>query len=161
MGYTHYFSFKAPKRAKGEAERVEKSYKTAIKHCQKIIQTYSKVNGGIAGYTAHSKLMQYGGVVCNGKTGEDCEDFVLREHYMQNLEDRFGEFCKTGQNPYDVLVVACLIVLKHYLCDNIAIDSDGTKTDWSEGLLLARKITGLKSLKIPANIRPGSLRIVG
>jgi len=159
MGYTHYWSFGS---TKGAAQKTELSYKRAIKQCQKIIQTYSKVNGGISGYTAHTKLMQYGGVNFNGAAGQDCEDFVLREHYSQNLDSNSGrDFCKTNRLSYDTLVVACLIVLKHYLGDKFYVASDGDKIDWSEGLILAKKITGLKSLTIPESIRSGKLRSIG
>lgn len=161
MGYTHYFSFRTPRREKGEAEKIEKNYQRAIKQCQKIIQTYSKVNGGIAGFTAHSKLMQYGGVFVNGRAGEDCEDFILREHFAQNRNDVYGGlFCKTNRQPYDILVVACLIILKHYLGKNFAVSSDGDQIDFGLGLLLAKKITGLKTLKTPESIRSARIRSI-
>jgi hypothetical protein len=160
MGYTHYWSFKAPKR--GEAAKVEKNYQRAIKQCNKIIKAYSAEYGGLSGYSAHAK--GYGGLHVNGSRENACEDFILREHFSQNLEIGFRpgcDFCKTAQNPYDVVVVACLIVLKHYLPDNIQVNSDGNKSDWIDGLNLATKVLKLKSLKIPVSIRGNALKLVG
>ncbi len=79
-----------------------------------------------------------------------CEDFIMREHFSQNESN----FCKTNQHPYDQVVTACLIILKARLGPLIQVSSDGRKEDWSAGLILAKSVTGLKTLKIPDNIRP-------
>lgn len=154
MGYTHYFSFGKP--PAGTAAQVEAKYKKAILECQKVIYTLSKESGGLSGYCAHTKPGTYGGVLLNGSGDESHEDFVLREHYSQNKP----EFCKTARKYYDVAVVACLVVLKHRLGKLIDIGSDGDTVDWNEGLALAKRILGLKTLKVPASIRPGKLRQV-
>jgi hypothetical protein len=154
MGYTHYWSFEAPKR--GTAQVVEKNYQRAIKQCNKIIKHYAAQHGGLSGYSAHAK--GYGGLHVNGSRENAHEDFIVREHFSQNDT---GDFCKTAQKPYDVVVVACLIVLKHYLPDNIQVDSDGEKSDWINGLELARKVLKLKSLQIPVSIRGNALKLVG
>jgi hypothetical protein len=62
-------------------------------------------------------------------------------------------FCKTFQSPYDTVVVACLIIMKHYLGDAIEVASDGDASEWADGLTLAQKVTGLKTLRIPVSIR--------
>lgn len=155
MGYTHYWTFK---NERGNAQKIEQNYQRAIKKCQKIVRTYAKKHGGIAGYSAHTT--QYGGLNFNGSRENGHETFVVREHFSQNFTDGRGfSFCKTAQKPYDVLVVACLIILKHYLGKNIDVASDGDKIDWVHGLELARAITGLKTLKIPDSIRDGQLRL--
>jgi hypothetical protein len=151
MGYTHYFSFS--KAIRGDALKTEKTYQKAVKECAKIIRHYSETFGGLSGFSAHTS--NYGGIMVNGseRVGQ-CEPFVLREHYSQNLDGGGAWFCKTRQYPYDTVVTACLIVLNHRLGDTVAIGSDGNKDDWNDGLTLAQKVLGLKTLKIPDGVRP-------
>ena len=153
MGYTHYWTFKKP--AKGQAAKIEKQYQLAIKKCNAIVQFYSKNFGGLSGYSAHAK--GYGGLRFNGSRENAHEDFVLREHFSQNDT---GDFCKTARKPYDAVVVACLIVLKHYLQDNIEVDLDGDTADWIDGYNLAKKVLKLKTLKIPVSIRGNALKLL-
>lgn len=151
MGYTHYWTFKKPKR--GDAAKTEELYQKAVKECAKIIRTYYEANGGLSGYTAHTPTGKYGGILVNGKGDDAHEDFVLREHFKQNFENTDGfDFCKTARKPYDVVVTACLIVLKHRLGDYIDVSSDGFHRDWLAGLELAKCVLKLKTLRIPDTI---------
>lgn len=154
MGYTHYWSFKS---IKGQALETETKYKKAIIECQELCVAFQKEFGGIAGYAAHTKPGTYAGLSINGRESESHEDFQLREHFKQNLESSYSGFCKTAQKPYDTLVVACLTILKHRLGDAITVDSDGDSRDWIAGVEYARRITGLKSLKMPSGIRNAKL----
>lgn len=162
MGYTHYWTFKKP--TKGNAAKVEANYQRAIKQCNKIIQYYSQNYGGLSGYSAHTN--KYGGLTFNGSRENAYETFMVREHYMQNFKDdshfsnKGFNFCKTAQMPYDTVVVACLIVLKHYLRENIAVNSDGQKPDWIDGYNLAKQVLGLKTIQIPVSIRGSSLKLL-
>lgn len=138
MGYTHYWTFK--KAPKGAATKTEATYKKALIECQKVVKAYYAVNGGISGFTAHTKLGQYGGLAVNGKGEEGHEAFVMPEHYNDNFERSSFGFCKTAQKPYDVVVVACLAVLKHRLGDLIEVRSDGYPSDWERGVNMASNI---------------------
>lgn len=155
MGYTHYWDFKRIPR--GKADQVNSSYKFAIEQCQLIIQSYNaelkkqddKHPNRLSGYSVHTVVGKYGGIKVNG-TGElSHEDFCLRERYKQNLEKDYWGFCKTARKPYDTVVVACLIILKHHLNDLLVVSSDGDSKDWFQGLKLAKQVTGIKTLKIP------------
>jgi len=150
MGYTHYWSFTAPKR--GETAKIEKAYQKAIKDCAKIARAYYTVNGGLSGYTAQTPLGSYGGLLINGKGDDAHEPFSMREYFKQNLEDNGGDFCKTARKPYDVVVTACLIVLANALPKNFRVDSDGNKGDFVAGLDLTRRVLK-KRLEIPSNLR--------
>ena len=147
MEYTHYFTFKKP--AKGQARKAEAKYQRAVLDCARIIKTYYAANGGISGYTAHTKLGEYGGICVNGAREQACEPFELQEYFRENIG---FHFVKTAQLPYDAVVVACLIVLKHHLGDLIEVSSDGQKSDWQAGLDLAKRILKKKSLEIPQSI---------
>jgi len=147
MGYTHYFTFNAAN--KGEAKKAEKLYQLAVKDCAKIIKAYSLANGGLAGYTAHTKLGEYSGIEVNGSRENGHEPFILREHFNEN--EGFN-CCKTAQKPYDRVVVACLIALKNRLGDLVEVSSDGEVQDWAEGLALAERVLKRKSLAVPMSI---------
>lgn len=149
MGYTHCWTFKAPKR--GETAKVNKAYKTAIHACQKMLIYWNEIHAHepdqrLSGYSAHVKPGTYGGLKFNGARENAHEDFVLREHYKQNLEPSAFNFCKTARKPYDVPVTACLAILKHYLGDYIELSTDGKTADWSQGVGLAK--AALNNLKI-------------
>lgn len=148
MGYTHCFIFHASKR--GETEQNEKRYQKAMLDCAKVIRYYSETFGGLAGYTAHSKPYQYGGIEVNGSNRVGaCEPLVFREHLKEN--EGFN-FCKTNRHSYDTVVTACLIILKHRLGDLIEVKSDGYVSDWADGLNLARLVLGLKTIEVPQTI---------
>jgi hypothetical protein len=72
-------------------------------------------------------------------------------HYNQNgspvYNDKkevglYFEFCKTAYKPYDLTVIICLIIAKHYLKEQIIVSSDGTLDNWKDGMLLCQKILG-------------------
>jgi hypothetical protein len=157
MGYTHYFKFK---KVKGQAKQIEETYQKAILECQKICKVYREENKGtensISGYAAHCKVGEYGGLDINGVKENAHENFVLREHFNQN-ED--FNFCKTARKPYDIVVTACLALLKHRLGDSIDVSSDGDPSDWIEGVALACRVTKLK-VKNPLG-QTAKLRLVG
>jgi len=151
MGYTHYWSFK---RIKGvPREELEKKYQQAIRECSAVVKRYYKDNGGISGFTAHTPVGKYGGLKFNGKGEEGHEDFTMREHFSQNLENNGFGFCKTARKEYDILVVACLSILKYRLGEAISISSDGGREDWADGVIYARHVLRRK-IKMPESISP-------
>lgn len=144
MGYTHYLSFNIRRN-----RELEKKYQLAIKDCNKIIKAYQRIaetDNRLSGYSAHAK--GYGGINFNGKKELSHEPFILREHLNQNER---SIFCKTAEKPYDLVVVACLSVLKHRLKDAITVGSYGCFHDWDLGVRFAQFVTKLK-LKNPLRI---------
>lgn len=148
MGYTHYWTFNRGQ--KNTAAETEAAYQKAILECAKVVRHFYQKEGGIMGYTAHTKPGTYGGLNFNGKGLSGCEPFTMREHYNQN--DRTG-FCKTNGQPYDVLVTACLAILAYRLGDTISVYSDGTLEDWQAGIDLARAVIR-RQVKAPSTIQP-------
>jgi hypothetical protein len=142
MGYTHYFKFKIPKGIK--IATLEAAYKKAVLDCAKVVVAYNAEcvysKERLSGYTAHTKPGSYGGIKINGKQDLADEDFVLREHFTENMSEDFWGFCKTARKPYDKAVVACLAILKYHLKDGIKVLSDGRGEDWSGGVQLARRV---------------------
>lgn len=152
MGYTHYWTFNKPK--KGKARLTEKKYQSAVKDCAKLIRAHYIANGGLSGYSAHTEAGKYDGILFNGEGSDAHEDFSLRATYKENL-DSFGDgfnFCKTAQKPYDVVVVACLLILEHHLGDLIEVSSDGYLDDWYEGRNMVRRYLKNPDFQVPASI---------
>lgn len=144
MGYTHYWTFKPVKR--GETAKVERLYKKTLKECAKIARYYQDNfieydSERLSGYTVHDKTNKYGGLKINGKGDNAHEDFTMREHFKQNFNDFGGgfQFCKTARKPYDLVVTACLALLKHRLKDYIDVSSDGTHNEWKYGIALIKE----------------------
>jgi len=54
----------------------------------------------------------------------------------------YFEFCKTAFKPYDLAVIALLIIAKHYLKEKIVVLSDGTEEQWFDGKLLCNQVLG-------------------
>jgi hypothetical protein len=153
MGYTHYWSMR--KVPKGKARETEKLYRQALSDATLVANQYSAEHGGLSGFSAHCKPGDYGGFHINGSVNSgSCEDFTLREHYKQNTPD----FCKTRQYPYDTVVTATLCILKYYLGDLISVSSDGDKSDWFDGCLLAQTVC--PDARIPKSIRGRGLKAV-
>lgn len=57
-----------------------------------------------------------------------------------NKEGLSFSFCKTNYRPYDVMVQAACIILKHYLEDQAEISSDGEDQDWNDARQLTQAI---------------------
>lgn len=147
MGYSHSVSFSSNR---GAAKQIEKTYQNAILKCAKVVRFVSERDGGLAGYTAHDKTYQYGGLNVNGSVrAGQCETFAMREHFSEN--ESF--WVKTNRYQYDTVVVACLIILKHFLGERINVGSDGLRADWQDGLNLAREVLKIKTLRIPDSIK--------
>jgi len=150
MGYTHYWEIKKQKRT---AVTDEQNYQKAIRDIHKMV-LFAKENAcNLAGVTAHTKVGSYGGINFNGVKSHGHETFYLTQHFKDN-ED--FNFCKTAQKPYDVVVVAALIILKYHLKDRVRVTSDGENIDWQAGLKLAKHVCKYRGLKIPKTIRDNS-----
>jgi hypothetical protein len=82
------------------------------------------------------------------KCGGDCshetfliEPFEEQADYRKDEELVFA-FCKTAFKPYDLIVIAALIILKHHFGDKIIVHSDGTNEQWFDGKLLCYQTLG-------------------
>ena len=84
-----------------------------------------------------------------------CETFLISQtykpSYRQETNGKLFSFCKTRGLEYDTAVTACLIVLNHYLGDDMDINSDGDTKDWQDGLKACQECLGYG--KIPNSIR--------
>jgi len=92
----------------------------------------------------------FAGCKLNQRTcGGDCshESFILKQTFESDYKQpdnkgRFFSCCKTAYKPYDLAVISCLIIAKHYLGEEIAVHSDGNIEEWADGIILCQKILG-------------------
>lgn len=144
MGYTHYFP---QQRAFTDFEwsMITKAFKklAASEQGQSLIAP--ETSCGWSDFFTHKDLKIKGDAIAfNGIGNGGCETFLIEK----NPAD-MGEFncCKTNDHPYDVMVVATLIVCAGYAEGALRISSDGEEKDWQEGVELVTSVLG-KSTKI-------------
>lgn len=126
MGYTHYWNTK-----KSSPEAFEKFSKT-------VAELINLVDVSICGpYGDGDAVLSKTEVAFNGDSslGEDFESFSIT----------FGidasDFCKTGNRPYDKVVVAALIVAKEYgIVSSWSSDGGEEFGDFDEAFDLLAKI---------------------
>jgi hypothetical protein len=148
MGHTNYLSINIP--TKGIRE-LEESYQLAIKQMNKLIRSYqsevksidAKHPARLSGYSAYTSNKEYTGINFNGTQEDACEPFILREHFKENISHGI----KTNQGYYDVVVKACMLLLKHYLPDQVQVSCDGNADDFKGSIDLIRRYIGINVAK--------------
>jgi hypothetical protein len=102
------------------------------------------------GYLVTDEMVNF-----NGDGDDSHETFLFERHaihdpfsgqasYDKKSKKRIlFDACKTAQKPYDICVVACLILAKIHFGENIKISSDGDLADWEEGVKLVKKATSI------------------
>jgi len=85
-------------------------------------------------------------IVFNGREPEDYETFCLTRVCATRCRDdhdgRHFDFCKTAKRPYDLAVMAVLVVLKHHLKDAAVVYTDGENADWHPAMFLCQELLG-------------------
>jgi len=70
----------------------------------------------------------------NGIGDDSHETFLITKDKLPDYN-----FCKTAYKPYDVIVVAALLIASHYTdTTGWDVNSDGDKKDWADGFALAK-----------------------
>lgn len=129
MGYTHYYERRRDVAAPADA------YGRWALDAKAIVAKAEERGIRIAGWDgANTPEFTEGYVSLNGWQDESCETFIWHAEVPDNPEWRDADepyfyFVKTRQRPYDAVVVALLLRLKHYYGDAVDISSDGA---WDE-----------------------------
>jgi len=55
---------------------------------------------------------------------------MATKHPTKTTTKMYFQFCKTVRKPYDLMVCACLLIMKYHLGDDIKVRSDGSPSDW-------------------------------
>ena len=120
MGYTHYYVVADPR---GDLKVSE-----IAADVEAIIMASEVQIGDWSGDPGTEPLLGPDEINFNAMHPEDFENFRYPPQFAVNKE--FGlqegfEFCKTGRMPYDPVVCATLIAIKHHLGDHVRVSSDG------------------------------------
>jgi hypothetical protein len=140
VGYTHYW-YRDKKTLEG--------FDRFAEDCRKIIESvgediplayeYDRAKKAPA---INTKVVRFNGI---GEEGH--ETFYVPKTWTANYEgqskgeDGWFAFCKTARKPYDKIVVACLIAMRHN-CPGVKISSDGEDADWNAGRQLCQTVLG-------------------
>jgi hypothetical protein len=79
---------------------------------------------------------------CSHETFNFPREMELREFDEPDEKGRYFVFCKTAFKPYDLAVNAALIIIKHYLGDEIKVSSDGEMKDWQDAMGICENAFG-------------------
>jgi hypothetical protein len=85
----------------------------------------------------------------NGLEDEGHETFYVPQVMDDDTETSglIFNFCKTARKPYDLLVGAALLSLKHYF-PQVRVSSDGDAEDWKEIVAFYEEVTGRKAEQV-------------
>ena len=120
MGYTHYWNHENLDQAKWDEE--------FIPLVRRVISTAGVPLGDA--YGEGLPVVASGRLALNGKKEDGHESFILRP------DPTDFDFCKTARKPYDMVVVAILIIAEQTF-PGFRWSSDGDEQDHAEGRLLA------------------------
>ena len=143
MGYTHYYRLNP----KGN----EAQYQQAKALIVKIIENSPVPLGDGGGDNPITKENYSKEIWINGLGKNSHETFYLPEKLSELRHPSYAEdktefvfnFTKTARKPYDVVVTACLTVLKFYLRKDAEISGDGGEEGFEDGMKLAERILGM------------------
>jgi hypothetical protein len=124
MGYTHYWT-QHRDFTPAKWRTITNDVKAIIKLASRTIQLADDLGEGKPFFDAET-------IMFNGIGDAGHETFAI------DRESRGWSFCKTAEKPYDVVVVACLCYLNSIYSSH-EITSDGYRSDWADGLRLARE----------------------
>jgi hypothetical protein len=149
MGYTHSWnrdeSLMFP-------EDSREFYAEFTRYAVQIIQTAEQQGIELADPTGeHLGAWRVDGesVRLNGYGENSHESFVWEKVCPEQYD-----FCKTNRKPYDVVVTALLLAVQEAYGSAVTISSDGSPSEWEDGLRLFYQATGLVATvpfdKVPA-----------
>jgi hypothetical protein len=100
----------------------------------------SGINESYDGNDAFKGSWFTGGLLDSRACSGDCshETFCIEREYIPydwqkpDKTDLWFCFCKTAYKPYDLIVQCALIIMKHYLKNDVVIHSDGDNDLWND-----------------------------
>lgn len=134
MGYTHWYKYGIPVVS-------AESFKAIAADARALREAARDLKGVRSEFVLYS---DEGRFVLNGIEGEWGEDFVYRAGSTIKGGGFSGEpkifWCKTARRPYDAIVAAVWIALKHHFGEDIVLYTEGRLEDpgWSDAFDIYR-----------------------
>lgn len=139
MGFTHYFY--------RDIDLDKDKFAKAAADCKKVAE-YLEIPIQYEYNEAKMPVFADELIRFNGVDEDGHETFVVEQKFSigsyesQDDDGKYFSFCKTARKPYDTVVVACLIILKHYFGEDLRLSSDGYAEEWEEGLRAVKECLG-------------------
>ena len=131
MGYTHYYG-----RKRGISQS-DPRWKDVIADARQIIGGCEVRLSGDDDLFMAPPVVSEEEVLINGYGVENRLDgftLPLDDTFDGDTEEWSFGFCKTNRNPYDQVVAALLIAVKHHFGSDVYIGSDGSiDLEWKDG----------------------------
>ena len=133
MGWTHYW--------KRESELSTEAFEKAAKDCKLVL---AAIDVPFKGYQYKGEpVFSAREITFYGIEGQNCEPFSIKAVEAPRFPGRpIFSYCKTEKLPYDLGVKCALVILKHYLGDQIRVMSDGTDEEWQDAKQLCLSCLG-------------------
>ena len=74
---------------------------------------------------------------CNGDCSYESVWFERSER-TRAVDSRVDSFCKTAFRPYDLAVMAFLVIAKHHLGSELRVETDSRPSHWAEAFALCQ-----------------------
>ncbi len=86
----------------------------------------------------------FGALLATRRCDGDCshETFYFPRIANDSEESLAWDFCKTAFKPYDLAVCVFLVIAKHYLDENMSVESDGTRENWADAIEICQTVLG-------------------
>ena len=125
MGYSHSYTLQ---------KHADPRFAEITRDVSDIITTSEIPMGDAAGNPGSKPQLGPELIRLNGIQPQHCETFLYPA-------PSGWEFCKTAYQPYDVIVCATLMAMKHHLQENVTISSDGDLDgpEWQAAYRLYRR----------------------
>ncbi len=148
-GYTHYWRWRITPDAKRLEPCIRDMAKIADAKRDLLADREERTGAGavfpfederpLDGGAGDAEAVRFPAIAFNGIAEEAHETFVFPFAFDEGFN-----FVKTQWKPYDVVVVACLIVARdHFKPEELAIGSDGEwGRDWNAGAQLYERVLG-------------------
>lgn len=130
MGYTHYIN--------GSTKCTKQAWASAIDDIQRVVAMAGIPLANGQGEPGTLPIFNEEEVYFNGVGPASHETFVVRYGGAT-----VSDFCKTAQKPYDLMVCACLIILKRWI-PTLKVSSDGGEEElgWGNAISLCQQVLG-------------------
>lgn len=134
MGYTHYWTLSRPIETEEMAPLADDVRKIVALSGISVAYEYDEP-------TRPPQIDEC--AICLNGIGDDGHETFYIKAGKSGLTNEPGmagfAFCKTARKPYDVIVAASLLALKHWLGNAVSLSSDGNIEDWQAGHDLAQR----------------------
>jgi hypothetical protein len=146
MGYTHYWIRNGSGYTEADlftayfvfADMARQIIETAERQGIQVADAYGERVGG---WQIDNDAVRFNGY---GKDAHETFTFerVCPKPQSWMTDTSYFDCCKTARKPYDTVVTAMLVAVSQAYGDTVQVSSDGSPSEWEDGLRLFEEATG-------------------